>query len=220
MFGDGSPGQPYRRHELCVSTYQMCILLLYNDNDTLTLGQIRTKTHIPDLELRRQLISLCTPRNRILKKGSKGKGITSDEDTFMYNVDYTSKLKRVRIPLVKETSLGGPAKPGDASGAAAAGAGMLTDGAGGSGAATSLVDGSVPVAVEEDRRHLVEAAIVRIMKARKSLNHNDLIAEVTKQLSIRFTPTPNFIKKRIESLIEREYLERSENEHRVYLYVA
>lgn len=221
-FGDGSPGQPYRRHELCVSTYQMCILLLFNDNDTLTLGQIRTMTHIPDLELRRQLISLCTPRNRILKKGSKGKGITSDDDTFTYNVDYTSKLKRVRIPLVKETSLGGPAKPGDPSAAgAAAGAGMLTDGAGGSGAAaTTLVDGSVPVAVEEDRRHLVEAAIVRIMKARKSLNHNDLIAEVTKQLSIRFTPTPNFIKKRIESLIEREYLERSENEHRVYLYVA
>ena len=83
-----------------------------------------------------------------------------------------------------------------------------------------MVDGSVPVTVEEDRRHLVEAAIVRIMKARKSMNHNDLIAEVTRQLSIRFTPVPQFIKKRIESLIEREYLERAENEHRVYRYIA
>lgn len=84
------------------------------------------------------------------------------------------------------------------------------------------IDGSVPDAVEEDRRHLVEAAIVRIVKARKSLtvSHNDLIAEVTKQLSIRFNPSPQVIKKRIESLIELDYLERSEAEHRVYNYVA
>jgi len=197
-----------RKHELCVSTYQMCILLLFNNADTLTLGQIRTQTHIPDQELRRHLISLCTPKNRILKQGSKGKGITSDDDTFTFNKDYTSKLKRVRIPLVKETSIA--SKNDNANGAANSEAAS----------APAVIDGSVPVAVEEDRRHLVEAAIVRIMKARKALNHNDLIAEVTKQLSVRFNPSPQFIKKRIESLIEREYLERSETEHRVYNYVA
>jgi cullin 3 len=58
------------------------------------------------------------------------------------------------------------------------------------------------------------------MKARKSLHHNDLIAEVSKQLSTRFVPTPQFIKKRIESLIEREYLERKDDDRRVYQYVA
>jgi cullin 3 len=66
----------------------------------------------------------------------------------------------------------------------------------------------------------VEAGIVRIMKARKSLKHNELIAEVTKQLSVRFVPVPQFIKKRIESLIERDYLEREKDDHRIYLYVA
>jgi cullin 3 len=190
-----------------MSTYQMCILLLFNETDTLTLGQIRTQTHIPDQELRRHLISLCTPKHRILRKGSKGRGITSDEDTFTFNKDYTSKLKRVRIPLVKETSV---ARAGDAA----------SGGAAVSSAAASAADGSVPLPVEEDRRHLVEAAIVRIMKARKGLHHNDLIAEVTKQLSVRFTPSPQFVKKRIESLIEREYLERSLDDHRVYNYVA
>lgn len=206
----GPPDKP-RRHELSVSTYQMCILLLFNAADTLTLGQIRSRTHIPDAELRRHLISLCTPRNKILKKSSKGKDVTSDEDTFSFNANYTSKLKKVRILLIKETSItrgdsGGPGR------GAAAGVG--------SAAPSSLVDGSVPLAVEEDRRHLVEASIVRIMKARKTLNHNDLIAEVTRQLSNRFQPPPMFIKKRIESLIEREYLERAENEHRLYHYVA
>lgn len=206
----GPPDKP-RRHELSVSTYQMCILSLFNSADSLTLGQIRSQTHIPDSELRRHLISLCTPKNKILKKGSKGRGITSDEDTFTFNTNYTSKLKRVRIFLIKETSLargdGDGATRGQTNGSAAA-------------TSNTLVDGSVPVSVEEDRRHLVEASIVRIMKARKTLNHNDLIAEITRQLSNRFQPAPMFIKKRIESLIEREYLERAEDEHRVYHYVA
>jgi hypothetical protein len=46
-------------------------------------------------------------------------------------------------------------------------------------------------------------------QARKSMEHSNLIAEVTKQLTARFVPNPLLIKKRIESLIEREYLERS-----------
>jgi cullin 3 len=210
----GNDPTKYRRHELCVSTYQLCILLLFNNKDTLTLAQIRKQTHIPDSELRRHLISLCTPKNRIVRKGSKGKGITSDDDTFTFNNDYTSKLKRVRIPLVKETSMtrGDTNADGTATSAALAAAASAT--------AANPHNGSVPVAVEEDRRHLVEASIVRIMKARKALNHNDLIAEVTRQLSVRFTPSPQFIKKRIESLIEREYLERSSSEHRVYMYMA
>jgi len=211
VFGS-DPGN-LRRYVLGVSTYQMCILLLFNDGNSLTLGQIRSKTHIPDLELRRHLVSLCTPKHRILRKGSRGRGIASDDDTFTFNPDYTSKLKRVRIPLVKETSI---LKSG--------GDGAIGNGAGGSSgsgsAADSAVNGAVPLKVEEDRRHLVEAAIVRIMKARKALGHNDLFAEVTRQLSVRFHPSPQFVKKRIESLIEREYLERSEADHRLYSYVA
>jgi len=192
-----------RRHDLCVSTYQMAILLLFNDSDNLTLGEIRTKTQIPDSELRRHLISLCTPKYRILRKGNKGRGITSDDDVFTFNHEYTSKLKRVRIPLVKETSVNSNN----------AVLGVV--------AQSEAVRGvAIPAAVEEDRRHLVEAAIVRIMKARKSLHHNELVAEVTKQLSARFQASPIFTKKRIESLIEREYLERCESDRRVYQYVA
>jgi len=198
----GKDTNKLRRHDLCVSTYQMCILMLFNDKLTWTLAEIKEQTEIPDMkELRRHLISLCTPKHRILRKGSKGKGISGDDDTFTYNPDYTSKMKRVKIPLVSMKEDISTDK-------------KLGVGVGGN------QSNAIPLAVEEDRRHQVEAAVVRVMKARKTLHHNNLIAEVSKQLSVRFIPAPQFIKKRIESLIEREYLERSENDHRLYNYVA
>jgi cullin 3 len=66
----------------------------------------------------------------------------------------------------------------------------------------------------------IEAAIVRIMKARRVLDHNSVVAEVSRQLSSRFVPNPTVIKKRIESLIEREFLERDKEDRKLYKYLA
>jgi len=74
--------------------------------------------------------------------------------------------------------------------------------------------------VEEERRLATEACIVRIMKDRKMMKHNDLVTEVTKQLAPRFQPQPIEIKKRIESLIEKEFLDRDEEDKRSYKYLA
>ena len=74
--------------------------------------------------------------------------------------------------------------------------------------------------VDEDRKHEIEACIVRIMKSRQQLNHNQLVAEVVEQLCNRFSPSPVVIKKRIESLIEREYIKRSDQDRKHYVYLA
>ena len=74
--------------------------------------------------------------------------------------------------------------------------------------------------VDEDRKPQIDAALVRVMKSRKEMEHNSLIAEVTSQLQSRFMPHPNVIKKRIESLIEREFLERDKDNWRRYKYLA
>ncbi len=69
-----------RWHELHVSTYQMCILVLFNSSDELSLSAISKSVNISDAaELERHLLSLCTSRHRILRKRSKGKGLVEDE---------------------------------------------------------------------------------------------------------------------------------------------
>ncbi|XP_071811971.1 cullin-2-like [Apostichopus japonicus] len=75
------------------------------------------------------------------------------------------------------------------------------------------------VAVEEDRKLYLQAAIVRIMKARKKLKHNILIQEVISQAMARFAPSVSMIKKCIEALIDKQYIERTGATDE-YAYVA
>ena len=83
----------------------------------------------------------------------------------------------------------------------------------------SLEESHNPKRVEEDRSHVIEACIVRTMKARKTLAHQQLVGEVFSQLSL-FRPDGKVIKKRIEALIEREYLERDPDQPNTYKYLA
>jgi len=73
--------------------------------------------------------------------------------------------------------------------------------------------------VESLRVLQVEAAAVRVAKARKVIRHNELVGEVMEQLST-FRPKPSLIKKVIETLIERDYLERDEADASTYRYLA
>ncbi|KAJ8602809.1 hypothetical protein CTAYLR_002580 [Chrysophaeum taylorii] len=83
----------------------------------------------------------------------------------------------------------------------------------------SLDESHNPKRVEEDRTVAIEAAVVRIMKARKTLSHQQLLAEVLSQLAF-FRPNPKVIKRRIEALIDREYLERDPEVQNSYRYLA
>nr|CCA24215.1 PREDICTED: hypothetical protein isoform 2 [Albugo laibachii Nc14]CCA26937.1 Putative cullin putative [Albugo laibachii Nc14] len=83
----------------------------------------------------------------------------------------------------------------------------------------SLEDSHSQKHVEDDRSIAIEAAIVRIMKARKSLQHQQLISEVLSQLSF-FRPNLKVIKRRIEALIDRDYLERDPKVENTYRYLA
>ncbi|KAL8142821.1 hypothetical protein V2J09_015853 [Rumex salicifolius] len=74
--------------------------------------------------------------------------------------------------------------------------------------------------VVKDRRYVLEAAIVRIMKRHKVLNHQVLVMECVKQTSHLFKPDIKDMKKPIEDLIDREFLERDKKDPNVLKYLA
>ncbi|KAK1383650.1 Cullin-3A like [Heracleum sosnowskyi] len=179
-----------QKHELNVSTYQMCILMLFNNADQQSYKEIEQATEIPAPDLKRCLQSLaCAKGRNVLRKEPMSKDI-GEEDVFFFNDKFTSKFYKVKIGTVVAQKESEPEKL------------------------------ETRQRVEEDRKPQIEAAIVRIMKARRVLDHNNIVAEVTKQLQSRFLPNPIVIKKRIESLIEREFLERDKEDRKLYRYLA
>ncbi|KAF5287723.1 hypothetical protein FQA39_LY15743 [Lamprigera yunnana] len=180
-----------RKHIIAVSTYQMVVLMLFNNHDKLTYEEIQNETDIPERDLIRALQSLAMGKTaqRILIKNPKTKDIETSHE-FYVNDSFTSKLHRVKIQTVAAKGESEPERR------------------------------ETRNKVDEDRKHEIEAAIVRIMKSRKRMAHNLLVTEVTEQLKSRFLPSPVIIKKRIEGLIEREYLARTPEDRKVYNYVA
>ncbi|KAI9788156.1 MAG: Cullin-3 [Peltula sp. TS41687] len=174
-----------RKHELNVSTYAMVVLLLFNDvpaGKALTFDEIQAKTTIPQAELIRNLQSLAVAlKTRILIKEPMSKDIKAT-DKFFFNESFISKFLKIKVGVV---------------------------------AGSNKVEGEkerkdTEKKNDEMRGGIIEAAVVRIMKGRKELTHQNLCSEVISQLASRFVPDINMLKKRIESLIEREYLERVE----------
>ncbi|KAH7364691.1 Cullin [Rhexocercosporidium sp. MPI-PUGE-AT-0058] len=177
-----------RRHELNVPTYGMIILLLFNDladGESLTYEAIQQSTNIPPQDLSRMLYTLSVlPKARVLTKDPVNKELPKPGDKFSFNASFTSKAVKIKAPVMV--------------------------------GAINKVEGEEERKDTEDRNdehrgYVIDTVIVRIMKTRKVSTHQMLFSEVIAQLAQRFNPNMNMMKKRIESLIEREYLERVED---------
>eukprot|EP01065_Artemidia_motanka_P000203 TRINITY_DN10077_c2_g1_i1.p1 TRINITY_DN10077_c2_g1~~TRINITY_DN10077_c2_g1_i1.p1 ORF type:complete len:810 (+),score=262.36 TRINITY_DN10077_c2_g1_i1:144-2432(+) len=74
--------------------------------------------------------------------------------------------------------------------------------------------------VSASRAQALEAAVVRVMKSRRVLRMNELVELVVAQVRPMFTPDVPSMKRRVEALIDRGYLERDEDDGAVLKYLT
>jgi len=211
----GYNGDGKKKYTVSTNTTKMVILLLFNQKTVWKLtDMMNALPGLPERELKDALGGICNhPKNKFLilqnddepktsQKSSSSSSKPNERCTILRTVE-NSKIsvllndkffsKTMKINLV-------------------------------AGNRSVRIDDahskSVKNTIEEDRKHEIDSAIVRIMKSRKKLAHNNLITEIVSQLKSRFQPQPPTIKQRIESLIDREYLKRSNGNMQLYEYMA
>ncbi|CAF5037551.1 unnamed protein product, partial [Rotaria sp. Silwood1] len=184
------------RYILHVSTYQMVVLLLFNKLSRWTVERMQEETQIKvDLFLQ----VLCGLLKSKLITCAEINDNEFDEDLketdikMNYNIQIAEDFKSKKIKI----NLNVPLKSVEQK---------------------DIED--LHRTIDEDRKMIIQAAIVRIMRARQTLKDALLMQEVIQQLSSRFEPEISVIKKCIDMLIEKEYLERQSNENDVLHYLA
>lgn len=71
----------------------------------------------------------------------------------------------------------------------------------------------------EGRKLRIQAAIMRIMKARKKLTLEEIVAEVLNLLSSRFKPDVSMVKNCVSTLKGKDYLETEEEDGQSVVYI-
>ncbi|UYV63591.1 CUL1 [Cordylochernes scorpioides] len=173
-----------KRYTIKTSTFQMAVLLQFNNSLKLTVQQIHENTGIDMKSLYQVLQTLI--KVKILE--TKGSPNLNTKSEVSFNTLFKNKKLKLNInmPLKKQE--------------------------------TKEDQEVIKKKVEEYRKILVEAAIVKVMKGAKRMDAQGLIAEMIKEFSSRFKVEVALIKTCIKDLIRKEFIEWSEEE-KVYLYI-
>uniref|UniRef100_A0A7I4YFK4 CULLIN_2 domain-containing protein n=1 Tax=Haemonchus contortus TaxID=6289 RepID=A0A7I4YFK4_HAECO len=179
-----------KKYVFTTTTAQMAVLLLFNDSVEYSIGSLLSSLGMDKKTLSQVLVSLV--KNDVLKS-SEGLDASSEaKDNVVISLNQSYSNKKIKVDLSKMV--------------------MRTD--------TKQETETVQKNVDEDRKSVINACIVRIMKTRKRISHSQLMTEVLQQLSARFKPSVEMVKRCISQLIEKEYMRRDEAAREMYEYMA
>ena len=188
-------GAKTKTYDLIVTLLQALILACFNERDHWTLPELVQRVGLEDREeLERTLISMSAGKEqfRVLVRR---KGTAARDPNAMVADDDVFLVNKKFSSNLKRIKIPNILKK-----------------------ATKEERDKVVEGVSRDRLYLIDAVLVRIMKARKTISHQQLIPQGLEQVKVPAQPSD--IKQRIESLIEREYMERDEKDRTRYNYLA
>ncbi|VDO81725.1 unnamed protein product [Heligmosomoides polygyrus] len=179
-----------KKYVFTTTTAQMAVLLLFNDSTEYSFGSLITSLGMDKKTLSQVLVSLV--KNDVLKSSENLDVAAEARDDVVVSLNNSYFNKKVKVDLSKMV--------------------MRTD--------PKQETEQVQKNVDEDRKSVINACIVRIMKTRKRISHSQLMTEVLQQLSARFKPSVEMVKRCIGQLIEKEYMRRDETAREMYEYMA
>ena len=178
------------QHILQVSTLQMSVLLAFNSKDRWTLDTLASTTHI-DMELLRQVVRTLLEFR--LLSGPNPETVDIEEEapgSTMVSLNYGYTDRKTRV------NINIPVKKGQ-----------------------SYKKDMRAHKYDKERKHMIEAVIVKIMKVRKTLKHDQLLTEVLDQVKTRFHPSVVMVRECIQFLIDKEYIAKDYSQEDSYTYI-
>uniref|UniRef100_A0A158P8A9 CULLIN_2 domain-containing protein n=1 Tax=Angiostrongylus cantonensis TaxID=6313 RepID=A0A158P8A9_ANGCA len=179
-----------KKYVLTTTTAQMAVLLLFNDSLEYTTRALADSLGMDKKTLAQVLVSLI--KNDVLKSSENLETSSEPSDEIVISLNLKYSNKKVKVDLSKMVMRSDPKQETE----------------------------HVQKNVDEDRKSVINACIVRIMKTRKRISHSQLMTEVLQQLTARFKPSVDMVKRCIGQLIEKEYMRRDETARDMYEYMA
>lgn len=183
-----------KRYEIGVSAFQASIVLAFNSTDELELSKLSEITKLTPEEIQRCIGPLIDLQLFSLREQILCLNLNFQK----YDCEFLFSGKLIDISSkrtkVKVSSSAQTETPQEAE--------------------------NTKKSVDDDRKLYIQAIIVRIMKSRQQLTHVQLIQQTIDHAKSRFTPSIPMIKKCIELLLDKQYIERSSESGDKYVYVA
>ena len=175
---------------LLVDNFQMTVLMLFNTNHLWTVKDVVNETNIPIKTLINVFQSLAFGENGTNVLLKLTAGKKiAAEDIFTINENFKNRHRKIKLPIVAQHE------------------------------EAQKEEKKIVKSHQFCCKEAIKAAIARIMKRNKSLDHSILVSEVVEHLKGKFKPEVKEINDAVENLIKRDYIERDLEDSNKYVYI-